>query len=74
MKLCEFNKENLAVDVVGFTSYENVMNEPESLFIFQGQLCVPHPEYNRINAVNVFTNDKISITKYDVVTKVKLVQ
>lgn len=74
MKLCEINKENLEVEVLGFTSYMNVMNEPESLFIFNGELCVPHAEYNRINVVNVFTNDKISITKYDVVTKVKLVQ
>ena len=74
MKLSEFNKENLNVNVLGFCSYENVMNEPESLFIFDGELCVPHPEYNRINAVNVFTNEKINITKYDIVTNVELEQ
>lgn len=74
MKLSNFSKEELNISVVGFCAYENVMNEPESLFIFQGRLCVPDPVFKQRLGVDVFTNERISIDENDIVTEVKLEQ
>ena len=74
MKLCEFNKENLDLDILGFSTYRDVMYEPKSLFVFQKRLCMPHPEFSLTQVVDVFSNEKIDIDTCDVVTKVELTQ
>lgn len=74
MKLCEFNKENLDLDILGFSSYRDVMYEPKSLFVFQKRLCMPHPEFSLSQVVDVFSGEKIDIDLCDIVTNVKLAQ